>query len=77
VQQFTEQQANEIFDMLVKECGSNESLRENFVYSILDGCREYRFGGDLGFGGKFRNNGNGVYVDCYQENANSERNGIK
>ena len=39
-------------------------------------CREYRFCGALGFGGKFRNNGNRnntPHVDCYPEHETPER----
>lgn len=73
MEQITEEQANAIYDMLMEECGLNEHLRENFVFSEVEGCREYRFQGALGFGGKFRNNGNGVYVDCYPEDMTPER----
>ena len=39
-------------------------------------CHEYRFIGALGFGGKFRNNGNNdnvPYVDCYFESLTPAR----
>lgn len=72
MEQITEEQANAIYDMLMEECGATEYWREDFVSSEVEGCREFRFQGDLGFGGKFRNNGNGVYVDCYREDVTPE-----
>lgn len=69
----TDDDWNRLYDILIAECDATEYWRQNFVGSMSDGCREYRFGGSLGFGGKLRNNSNGVYVDCYQENITPER----
>ena len=70
----TEQQANDVYDILVNTAGAHESMREPFVYEFSkeDHTREWRFGGKLGYGGKFRMNGNGVYVDCYLEDETKE-----
>ena len=64
-----------IFDVLVRECGADEEARQYFI----DYCRqhtgpiEFRFQGDLGFGGKFRRNSEGMRVDCYPEDMTEER----
>ncbi len=52
----TEGIANEIFDILVMCGGANEDNRSNFVWLHIKDefpCREYRFQGHFGFGGKF------------------------
>jgi hypothetical protein len=84
----SEQQARAVLKILVEECGHRvfdpQRDGDSFVNSILAGddanpwtvCREYRFGGELGFGGKFRNNGNHdntPYVDCYSEDETPAR----
>lgn len=69
-------QANQIFDILVKECGASEYWRNNFVHIHSEPhgrCQEYRFQGSLGFGGKFRNRENRWFVDCYKEDETPER----
>ena len=43
--------ANRIYDVLVAEAGASEYFRQDFLYHF--GTHEFRFGGDLGFGGKF------------------------
>jgi len=81
----TADEAASIVHILVEECGyieTGHSIGEmaraiewpnaNSRYP----CTEYRFMGALGFGGKFRNNGNrdGVpHVDCYRENQSPQR----
>jgi hypothetical protein len=78
-------QANGVVQILEEECGYTASERgydpmaARIIAPRSDGghvCQEYRFGGALGFGGKFRNNGNNnnvPYVDCYQGHATKER----
>ena len=87
MRQLTREQAEFIQQILVEECGYKPYLvAENdgpedapsyFVSTaIRPDCQEYRFCGLLGFGGKFRNNGNRndtPYVDCYQEDMTPER----
>lgn len=66
----TEREANAIYDILVREAGADnrEHWRENFVQSQTSvGPEEFRFGGSLGFGGKFRNAAEGWYVTAYPE----------
>jgi len=73
----TTRQANEIYDVLVKLARANESLRENFVWWFVT-CdhyysKEYRFQGNLGFGGKFWVNAGRYYVTCYPEDETPDR----
>ncbi len=71
--------AAKIFDILVQECGAvRDSLCHGFepfrtyVEKELD-RHEYRFGGALGFGGKFYNSGFEWRVSCYSENLTPQR----
>lgn len=78
----TADQADEAYTILVGHAGASDrdESRRSFVYHVSECARptdEYRFMGKLGFGGKFRNNGNndGIpYVDCYREDETPERN---
>lgn len=70
----TRDEAYNIYTILVEECGALEREREHFVYVQTDGdVPEYRFQGDLGFGGKFWRNNGRWYVNCYPENETHER----
>jgi hypothetical protein len=82
----TDQQACAILKILIEECGHkvfDPRDGEAFVRGITKSdergmlvCREWRFMGALGFGGKFRNNGNNdntPYVDCYSEDKTPDR----
>lgn len=78
--QITKAQAIAARQILVEECGLRpDDGRDGFVRTVSSpeqDCREYRFMGALGFGGKFRNNGNRnntPYVDCYPEHETPER----
>jgi len=66
--------ANEIWTILVEECGASEDSvvgRGNFVPFLLTepsgGLSEYRFQGEIGFGGKIYFNPRQFYVGCYTE----------
>lgn len=53
--------------------GAPASQRENFVYSHIESkypCEEWRFGGKLGFGGKYWSGSN--TVSCYNEDSTPE-----
>jgi hypothetical protein len=66
----TIKQAEDIYDILEQVCGANKDLRFDFVSYItrpLPWGHEYRFQGNLSFGGKLYSNSQGVYVDCYSE----------
>lgn len=89
----TPQEAIEaIWQILVEECGADDEIRyphlgmsttkAEFVHNWP--CGEFRFMGDLGFGGKVRQpwsvatkgewtHGGQVYVDCYPEDSTPER----
>ena len=81
--EINEEQARAILQILKEECGyrADPYDGEGFVRAIRTDtgehvCREYRFIGAIGSGGKFRNNGNNEctpYVDCYQESKTPER----
>lgn len=71
----TEDQANAVYDILVQYCGasSDEHDQYSFMYHQTTGCREYRFMGNLGFGGRFWNLLREWSVNCYTEDVNPER----
>lgn len=70
----TREAAGKIWDILVECAGAYDSKRErdSFIHYQLKGCTEYRFGGKLGFGGKFWNNASMWYVNCYKEDLTPE-----
>jgi len=64
----TAAQANAVYDLLVQHAGASEEGRESFVSAeTSQHCTEYRFGGSLGFGGKFWRNAGAWYVTAYPE----------
>lgn len=70
----TLEQATRAYDILVEEAGAPLLLRDDFVFQQRRGCREYRFQGSLGFGGKFWNwMGTKLHVTCYPEDLTDER----
>jgi hypothetical protein len=66
--------ADSIYDILVHYAGAspNERDRAMFIYHQEKGCLEYRFGGLLGFGGKFWTDGGRWRVTCYREDETKE-----
>lgn len=62
-----------VYDILCEECGADNYWRYNFISAMSDGCREYRFCGSLGFGGKLWNNNEKIYVNYYSEDRSDER----
>lgn len=77
---FTPDQANAIYDVLVEECGAplDDDSRVMFGVYLAGGGAfpfEFRFQGDLGFGGKFRATADACRwrVDCYPEDRTPER----
>jgi hypothetical protein len=65
--------AERVYDILVKGCGASENGRADFVSTVTtDGLTEYRFMGDLGFGGKLYAE-NPLRVSCYQEDETPDR----
>jgi len=78
----TEDAANRVFDVLIEKAGAHESHREGFVYYMAEDVdlHEFRFGGDLGPGGKlyFQRStfGPSLLVDCYSESLSDETEAI-
>lgn len=70
----TEESAHYIFELLVTNAGARESMRDEFVYHLTHGCKEFRFQGSLGFGGKLYVEPRGLRVSCYREDETPERN---
>ena len=71
--------ANKIFDILVADAGAQEQDRHSFIHAQCKDeykCREFRFCGDLGFGGKFWVNNDRLYVSCYPEDMTKKRGDI-
>lgn len=71
----TTSQANAIYDILVREAGASnrEFHRTNFVVAaIREDITEYRFGGALGFGGKFFNTHDTWYVSASPEDMSCQ-----
>jgi hypothetical protein len=71
-----ERRLNLIYDLLVSIGGANERYRQEFILIHMEEppCREYRFSGHLGFGGKYRSQTN--TVDCYLGDENFERRNV-
>jgi hypothetical protein len=70
--------AVKIYDALVSIGGAPKSEKDAFIQhfqgiDIPFANMEWRFGGKLGFGGKFRVNGGRVYVDYYTEDETKDR----
>lgn len=68
----TEQHANAVYDALVRYVYADERQRSDFVISHTEGgCREFRFQGGLGWGGKYWSERN--RVTCYSEDFTPSR----
>lgn len=69
----SEANAKAVYQILVEECGANVNDPIGFIseFSSDDPCREWRFQGSLGFGGKFRYPY--MTVDCYREDETDKR----
>lgn len=71
----TEDEANAAIDVIVEYCGAKEDDRDVMVAYFtqpVDG-HEYRFMGNLGWGGKLYYNCGRLYVGCYGEHSNGAR----
>lgn len=64
-----------VWQILVEEAGAWADDLPQFVHHWPD-CGEYRFQGMLGFGGKVWANRGEVYVTCYPEDSNRDREAI-
>ena len=74
----TEEQAGKIYNILVEFAGATPLKRNLFIWSHTEpnGSFEYRFCGYLGFGGKFWNQRDALFVSQYYEHSRSETNYI-
>ena len=71
--------ANTIWDILVAQAGAMEQERSSFIQAQCKDeyrCTEFRFCGDLGFGGKLWVNNGRIYVSCYPEDMTKKRGDI-
>ncbi len=71
-----EDQARQIWAILVEYCDApgDSDMESAFVdYLVSTPRAEFRFQGNLEFGGKLYVNGNGIYVAYYKEHKNDER----
>lgn len=79
----TNAEANKIYRALVNHCLANPDLLNEFLQCVADHNRgnpyhasgdfEYRFMGNLGYGGKFHWDGTNATVSCYGEDVTPER----
>jgi hypothetical protein len=70
----TQTRASEVYDILARCCGAPEAMRIAFIHDQASPhLKEWRFSGDLGFGGKFWRNEGRLYVSCYPEDENPLR----
>jgi len=63
-----------IYRILVDECGADPESEGDFVLAFSSSMKapsEWRFCGNLGFGGKYRHPN--MRVDCYPEDSTPER----
>lgn len=77
----TPEKAAEIYDILIREAGARSGDRSTFILHLSkpNPPTEYRFQGNLGFGGKFRIRSGALEphrVDCYPEDLNPTRRSI-
>lgn len=63
---------HKVYDILL-EAGATENWRTDFVLHMSGTTQEYRFGGMLGFGGKFYNMAGRWYISCYPEDRTDAR----
>lgn len=68
------------WDILVEHAGASKDpdARTSFVHAYTERkfpASEWRFGGHLGFGGKFWRNGR-YYISCYPEDRTKKREAI-
>lgn len=65
----TEEKAKAVYEILIEVCEASAREKDDFVYThTRNGCSEWRFQGNLGFGGKYWSGRNAV--SCYPEHLN-------
>lgn len=70
--ELSEAQKRAIWSVLVETCAARAGQWDEFAYHFPQ-CREFRFQGNLGFGGKVWADRRRVYVNCYPEDETAER----
>lgn len=68
-----------IYDVLVTHAGANPKSKDEFIEGCLQTkfpMTEWRFQGNLGFGGKFYRNSSGHRVGYYLEDKTPDREAI-
>lgn len=71
--------AQQVYDLLIEHCGAHPDDKGQFVQAhVRSHVEEFRFMGDLGFGGKFwrdpdPQHGERWRVTCYREDETPER----
>jgi hypothetical protein len=68
---------DDVYTLLVHTCKARESMREDFVRHFTNPeertHQEWRFQGNMGFGGKFWRRDEGHSITLYGEDENPER----
>lgn len=60
-----------VWSILEEYAGAPSGMKSNFMYNWPE-CREFRFCGNLGFGGKIWWDGEKAFVSCYTEHMTPE-----
>lgn len=67
----TVEKAKAVYEILIEVCAANAREKDDFVYHhTKSDCNEWRFQGNLGFGGKYWSGRNAV--SCYPEHLTVE-----
>lgn len=75
--ELTTEQARKVYDILIEECGASPKQFDQFVAYMLEPDpynlgKEFRFGGNLGTGGKFYVSHYDWRVGCYSEDLTAD-----
>ena len=73
--EMTAGEAGAVYDVLVSVCGASTEPDDRLDFISLQArevCPEWRFQGDLGYGGKFWRSAGRWYVDCYPEDSSPD-----
>jgi hypothetical protein len=76
--QLSRQQLDKVYTVLVTVAGASESERASFLHYVVNQRAhklsiEWRFRGNLGFGGKYKEESGHARIDCYPEDLNAVR----
>jgi hypothetical protein len=66
-----------IYDLLYEHCKAPWGLKNSFIQSFSDHSKsypkEFRYQGNMGFGGKIYMDGTKIWIGCYKEDETPER----